>query len=89
MKTLIISTLAILALLGFSGCSRITPSTASTLAQFYDTTRTIIHKGEEIVIINGDLLPEETLKKLEEMDDALTVPKELERIQKTMEVIQR
>lgn len=77
-KTLLI---AIIAILAFGGCSRMTPSVAATWAQMYDTTKTIYVKGQEVVITNADLLSEETLARLKSVDEKAT------RIDKTKEII--
>jgi hypothetical protein len=65
-KTII---LMVAIMIAFSGCSRMTPSVASTWAQAYDTTKTIWVKGEEIVVINADLLDEKTLAALTSVDE--------------------
>jgi len=70
-----------IALIAFSGCSRMTPSVAATWAQMYDTTKTIYVKGQEVVITNADLLSDETLAKLKSVDEKAT------RIDKTKEII--
>ena len=63
----------VITILVFSGCAtRATPSTAATIAQWYDTTKTIYVKGKEIVIINSDLLDDKTLHVLNEVDERAT-----------------
>ena len=72
MKKVIIFALAIGMSLMFSGCSgRITPSVASSVAQLYDTTKTIYVKGQEIVVINSDLLDDKTLARLNLIDETV------------------
>ena len=72
MKKVIILILAIVMSLMFSGCSdRLTPSVASSVAQLYDTTKTIVVKGQEIVVINSDLLDEDTLERLDNINEAV------------------
>ncbi len=105
MKKIITLILTVVAL-AFSGCStRMTPSVASTVAQMYDTTKTIWVKGQEIVVINSDLLDAETLAQLNKIDenakfiDSIVHPtgenlikidnEALDRIIKTKEVIER
>lgn len=75
---------AILIALGalfFNGCARMTPSVAATIAQMYDTTKTVYVKGQEIVITNADLLDEKTLAGLKTIDGVAV------RIDTTKEII--
>ena len=105
MKKVILIMIALSAIV-FSGCStRMTPSVASSVAQMYDTTKTIWVKGQEIVVINSDLLDNKTLSILEEIDEKArridatkeaiidgntsSLLKESDRVQRTMEVINR
>ena len=61
--------IAIATLFVLTGCGgRVTPSVAASLAQMYDTTETFYVKGQEIVVINADLLDESTLDKLKQID---------------------
>lgn len=69
MKKVMILTIVIGMSLMFGGC-RATPSVASSVAQMYDTTKTIWVKGQEIVVINSDLLDEKTLSQLNKIDEA-------------------
>jgi glucosamine 6-phosphate synthetase-like amidotransferase/phosphosugar isomerase protein len=71
MKKVILILIAISMILAFTGCGRLTPSVAATVAQMYDTTKTIYVKGQEIVVINSDLLDEETLKQLNKIDETV------------------
>ena len=80
MKKVIIICIAITGMM-FSGCSRMTPSVAASIAQMYDTTKTIYVKGQEVVITNADLLDVGTLKTLNAINETAT------RIDKTKEII--
>ena len=68
-------------ILALGGCSRMTPSVASTVAQLYDTTKTILVKGQEVVIINSDLLDTELLKEIDKIDETA------KRINDTVQII--
>lgn len=69
MKKVILLLIAIATLFVLTGCGgRVTPSVAASLAQMYDTTETFYVKGQEIVVINADLLDESTLDKLKQID---------------------
>ena len=79
MKKIIL--VAMVTILVFGGCSRMTPSVASTVAQLYDTTKTILVKGQEVVIINSDLLDTKLLKEIDKIDETA------KRISDTVQVI--
>ena len=69
MKKVILILVALVLSLSFGGC-RATPSVASSIAQMYETTKTVWVKGQEVVIINSDLLSDNTLKHLSRLDES-------------------
>lgn len=60
-KILLASAVALI----FSGCS------TASLSKLYDTTKVVYVKGKEVVITNADLLDDETLERLNKLDEVV------------------